>query len=70
MADWNLRVILHRLWGEEPPAYRSWAVQPAPKPLEREFWRRRDVDVAEIDLEKYVTTLAQHAGIEPARASA
>ena len=66
MADWNLRVILHRLWGEEPPAYRSWAVQPEPKPLEREFWRRRDVDVVEVDLEKYVAALGRYAGIESA----
>jgi DNA-binding SARP family transcriptional activator len=70
MEDWNLRVILHRLWGEEPPAYRSWAVQPRPKPLEREFWRRRDVDVVEIDLEKYVGALAQHTGVAPVEAPA
>jgi DNA-binding SARP family transcriptional activator len=70
MADWNLRVILRRLWGEEPPAYRSWAVQPEPKPLEREFWRRRDVDVVEIDLEKYVGALGQYAGVATAEASA
>jgi hypothetical protein len=70
MADWNLRVVLHRLWGEDSPAYRSWAVQPEPKPLEREFWRRRDVDVVEIDLEKYVNALGQYAGLEPAEAPA
>ncbi len=27
MADWNLRLILNRLWGQRPIAYRSWAVQ-------------------------------------------
>jgi DNA-binding SARP family transcriptional activator len=70
MADWNLRVVLHRLWGEEPPTYRSWAVQPEPKPFEREFWRRRDVDVVEIDLEKYATALGQYADVEPARTHA
>ena len=31
MADWNLRVILHRLWGDQPLSYRSWALQPEPK---------------------------------------
>jgi len=70
MADWNLRVVLHRLWGEQPPAYRSWAVQQEPKPLEREFWRRRDVDVVEVDLEKYVTALGRYAGVESAGAPA
>jgi DNA-binding SARP family transcriptional activator len=59
MADWNLRVILHRLWGEDPLGYRSWAVQPEPKPLEREFWRRRDVDVLELPLDEYVDRLGR-----------
>jgi DNA-binding SARP family transcriptional activator len=63
MADWNLRVILNRLWGDQPLSYRSWAVQPEPMPLEREFWRRRDVDVFELPLEKYVEGLAAHAGL-------
>jgi hypothetical protein len=39
-------------------------------PLEREFWRRRDVDVLEIPLERYITALAQRAGLELAEASA
>ena len=63
MADWNLRLLLHRLWGDQPLSYRSWAVQPEPMPLEREFWRRRDVDVYEVPLEKYVEGLAAHAGL-------
>ena len=62
MADWNLRVILNRLWGERPLSYRSWAVQPAAMALEREFWRRRDVEVQEQPLEEYVTTLAGYVG--------
>jgi DNA-binding SARP family transcriptional activator len=60
MADWNLRVILNRLWSDQPLTYRSWAVQPEPMPLEREFWRRRDVDVHEVPLERYMETLARH----------
>jgi DNA-binding SARP family transcriptional activator len=70
MADWNLRLLLHRLWGDQPLSYRSWAVQPEPMPLEREFWRRRDVDVLEIPLERYAGALARHAGVELAGASA
>ena len=27
MRDWNLRVILRRIWGRRPLVYRSWAVQ-------------------------------------------
>jgi len=63
MADWNLRVVLKRLWSDHPLSYRSWAVQPDAKPLEREFWRRRDVEVQELPLEGYIALLAAHAGI-------
>jgi DNA-binding SARP family transcriptional activator len=69
MADWNLRVILNRLWGDQPLSYRSWAIQPQPMPFEREFWRRRDVDVYELPLEDYVGALAQHAGVQLAGAA-
>jgi DNA-binding SARP family transcriptional activator len=63
MADWNLRVVLNRLWSDQPLTYRSWAVQPEAKPLEREFWRRRDVDVQELPLDRYVETLGGYAGL-------
>ena len=63
MADWNLRVVLNRLWSDEPLSYRSWAVQPEAKPLEREFWRRRDVEVLELPMESYVETLGGFAGL-------
>jgi DNA-binding SARP family transcriptional activator len=70
MADWNLRVVLNRLWGDQPLSYRSWAVQPAPKPLEREFWRRRDVDVLEAPLEAYVAGLGRYLEAHAAGATA
>jgi hypothetical protein len=60
MADWNLRVVLNRLWGDQPLSYRSWAVHPAPKPLERQFWRRRDVDLLEAPLDDYAAGLARY----------
>jgi len=68
MADWNLRVVLHRLWGDQPLSYRSWAVQPEPKALEREFWRRRDVEVVELPFEQYAETLSRYAAARPAGA--
>jgi DNA-binding SARP family transcriptional activator len=57
LRDWNLRVLLNRLWGEEKVGYRSWAVQPEAPPLEIESWRRRDVDVFDVSLDEYVATL-------------
>jgi hypothetical protein len=70
MADWTLRVILNRLWSDQPLTYRSWAVQPEPMPLEREFWRHRDVEVHELPLEEYIAVLARYAGVERLQASA
>src|SRR5207248_1137158 len=44
--------------------------QPNAHPLEREFWRRRDVDVHELPLDRYIETLAGYAGISTAQAVA
>jgi len=57
MRDWNLRVILHRIWGEQKLKYKSWAVQRNPDKLEREFWELRGVDVYDVPLEEYVPAL-------------
>jgi DNA-binding SARP family transcriptional activator len=57
MADWNLRLILNRIWGERPVAYRSWAVQRAPTPLAQAFWRRFDVAALDVDPRAYVELL-------------
>src|SRR4029078_12977186 len=43
VRDWHLRLVLGRVGGDDPVAYRSWAVQPNPGPAEHELWRRRDV---------------------------
>ena len=65
MADWNLRLLLYRLWGDQPLSYRSWAVQEEPRPFELEFWRRHDVNVIDVGLEEYVEALSRHVGVEP-----
>jgi DNA-binding SARP family transcriptional activator len=69
MRDWNLRLVLNRLWGSSTVNYRSWAVAPAMQAPERALWRRRDVDVVEAGLEDFVDSLARHAGahLEAAR---
>jgi DNA-binding SARP family transcriptional activator/class 3 adenylate cyclase len=59
LQDWNLRVILNRLWGDATVAYRSWAVQPAPAPLERAFWRQRDVEAIDAAVDEYVEALGR-----------
>lgn len=61
LRDWNLRVILHRLWGEQKFKYKSWAVSgEKPQALEQEFWRLRDVDIVGLPLEDYIDYLEEH----------
>lgn len=66
LRDWNLRVILHRIWGEQRLSYKPWAVQLHPSPVEQEFWRKRDVDILDVPLDEYVEALSKrvqvHAG--------
>jgi hypothetical protein len=66
LADWTLRVVLERLWGEEPIRYDSWSVHAGASPLEREFWRRRGVDVVDMAPAAYVAEL-ERAVVGPAR---
>jgi hypothetical protein len=54
MRDWNLRVILNRLWGNQAVNYRSWAVHPAATPLDHAFWRSRGIEAIDLPLEEYV----------------
>ena len=66
MADWNLRLLLYRLWGDQPLSYRSWAVQEEAKAFELEFWRRHDVNVIDVAPRGVRRALARHVGVEPA----
>jgi hypothetical protein len=64
MRNWHLRIVLNRLWENRTLRYRSWAVLRNPVSLERELWRRRDVEVLEVPPEEYVSWLAEKAGID------
>jgi DNA-binding SARP family transcriptional activator len=57
LSTWTLRVVLERLWGAEPLPYRSWSVHAGAQPLEREFWRRRGVEVVDMAPAAYVAEL-------------
>jgi len=62
MSDWNLRVILHRIWGEQPLSYKSWAIRKDVDAVEKALWDSRKVAVLDIPLEDYVTELEQRVG--------
>jgi hypothetical protein len=57
LSDWNLRVILHRIWGERKHTYKSWAIQLEPRTLDQKFWAKRDVEIISQRLEDYVAAL-------------
>jgi len=57
LQQWSLRVFLHRVWGDEKVAYRSWAVQPGAGTLDRDYWRQRGIDVFDVELDEYVESL-------------
>jgi class 3 adenylate cyclase len=65
LRDWNLRVILHRLWGEQRLAYKSWAIEAMHDALEQELWRKRDVDVLDVRLDEYVSELRDRFLVMP-----
>jgi hypothetical protein len=52
-----MRVILHRIAGEQGLKYKSWAIQRQPTELDQKFWERRDVDIIDVDLERYIQRL-------------
>jgi hypothetical protein len=62
MRDWNLRVLLHRIWGEQPLSYKSWAVQLQPDKLDEEFWEKRGVDILDAPIDEYMAGLEHSLG--------
>lgn len=59
LRDWNLRVIMHRLWGAQSYKYSSWAIQKEAEDLDVELWSKRNVRIIELPLEEYITELDQ-----------
>ncbi|MBA3570460.1 MAG: SIR2 family protein [Pyrinomonadaceae bacterium] len=65
LRDWNLRVVLARIWGEQPQKYRSWAVQMDTTEIDQRSWDRRTVDILDQSLEDYVPSLKEAIGSIP-----
>jgi DNA-binding SARP family transcriptional activator len=63
MRDWNLRLVLGRIWNGTGISYRSWAVLPEAPSLERQFWRTRDIDLLEVTPADYVAGLSRYVGL-------
>jgi hypothetical protein len=58
LSDWNLRAILYKLWTDRRRDRDWWAIQLDPSELERKSWRRRGVEIFDVPLAEYVTTLS------------
>jgi len=66
LRDWNLRVILHRIWGEQKLTYKSWAILGKLELMEKDFWRSREVDVFTVPIEEYIAALEERLrGVRP-----
>ena len=57
MRDWNLRVILHRIWSQRELDWTSWAVQESVDRLDEKLWRTRRVELCECRLADFVAAL-------------
>jgi SIR2-like domain len=59
LRDWNLRVILNRIWGDETLRSTSWAIQLNPDPVDEGLWRLRGVQILDTALESYIANLRE-----------
>ena len=68
LRDWNLRVILSRIWDGRRLASQSWAVQRENgrlSEIEKKLWRSRgDVDLLYVELDEYVANLRAELTVE------
>jgi hypothetical protein len=60
LRDWNLRVMLYRLWGEqEGKNFKSWAIQKDPDPIDHAAWDERGVDILSTGVADFVGGVEQ-----------
>ena len=59
LRDWNLRVILRRMWQSRKLSWASWAIQRAKdaEELDRRFWSRHGVEIIPEELDVYLAEL-------------
>jgi hypothetical protein len=57
LRDWNLRVIFHRLWGDEALRKDSWVIQPDRDPVDQKFWSKRNVHLVEVELTDFIAQI-------------
>jgi hypothetical protein len=64
LRDWNVRLILHRIWSARRHSYPSWAIQRKVDPVDSRLWQKRgDVDILDLELRSYVQELATRLNV-------
>jgi SIR2-like protein len=60
LRDWNLRVMLYRLWGEQAGRnFKCWAIQSNPSPIDQAAWDDRGVDILPVRVESFVDAVRE-----------
>jgi len=59
LSDWNMRVLLRRIWGEQKLKTSSWAIQQSPRELDQKYWNRHEVEILDVDLKEYAEGLGR-----------
>jgi hypothetical protein len=65
LREWSLRAVVQRIWRRPTLAYKSWAVQWNPDLLETRHWLSRDIEMLNIRLEEYTSSLREHLKAAP-----
>jgi hypothetical protein len=69
LRDWNLRVMLYRLSGQqEGMTFKHWAMQYRPDPIDQAAWNERGVDIVPVSVAEFVDEIGRRLDI--ARAAA
>jgi hypothetical protein len=57
LSDWNLRVLLRRVWEEQKFERSSWSIQLNSDEMDQRFWQKRGVEIINQRLEHYIPAL-------------
>jgi hypothetical protein len=57
VRNWNLRVFLQRVWGDQRLGARSWAIASQPEVVEKRFWNDHGVELFDVPLATYCEEL-------------
>lgn len=59
LGDWNLRILLQRIWLERELSANCWAVNAFADYLEQEIWKKRGVQILKMKLDDYFGLLTE-----------